>query len=131
MNVNDALNSIHAPKGLTSVIDGLMGGDIDSIQNQNGIGKSLEEAQRMLKRAQDAQQACKSDAAYWGYMGDISYWQAVVDILTAADLVGAESLPDIDKPNLSGCVVMDACSKVQKFGDDILAAAKAALEQEQ
>ena len=123
MNVDEALSRIHAPKGQTSIIAGLMSGDTDSIQSQNAVGASLETARRKLEDVKTAQRNCGSDWAYWGYEGDIAYWSAVVLILEAAELVGADSLPDVDAPRTDG-VVMDVCSRVQGFGREVLRLAK-------
>lgn len=124
MTVAEALSRIHAPKGMTSLIAGVMSNDFDPIRDQNAAGKSLSAAQAQLEAAEKAQAECQSDWAYWGYMGDISYWRAVVSILKAAEITGPDKLPNVPAPDLSACVVMDACSKVERFGSDILAAAK-------
>lgn len=124
MELSKAINSIHSPKGVTTFIDALTNGDFGPIDAQNATGIGIVEAKQKLEGYLDAQRNCKSDAAYWGYMGDISYWRAVVDILEASEITGPESLPDINPPDLLGCAVMDACSRVEKFGKAILEAAK-------
>lgn len=123
MKLSKALNAIHAPKGLTSVIEAVMHRDFDPVREQSAVDLSLIEAQQKLEDAEKAQRDCTSDWAYWGYQGDVSYWKAVVDILTAANLMEGEDLPDVPAPKLGG-VVMDDCSKVQKYGRNILTAAK-------
>jgi hypothetical protein len=125
MNVQQAISGIHAPKGVTSVIAGVMSGDFDPIRDQSAVGTSLEGARAKLSAVKHAQDTCKSDWAYWGYQGGRSYWQAVVYILEAAELVGANNLPDIPIPDVSGKVVMDACSYIEQFGRNILETAKA------
>jgi hypothetical protein len=123
MNLQQAIEGIHSPKGFTSVIEALFaGGDPNSIKDQNAIGKTRADAEAELAKVQKAQSECKSDAAYWGYMGDISYWRAVVNIMQAAELVGADNLPDVPMPKWGG-VVMDECSKVEDFGRRMLIAA--------
>ena len=124
MTVDEALAKIHAPKGLTSMIAGVMSGDFAPIQDQNAEGSSLTLAMAELERAQRAQVNAKSDWAFWGYQGDVSYWRAVVSILEAAEITGPNDLPDIEGPDLTNCVVMDACSKVESFGKAILEQAK-------
>jgi len=128
MTVQDAIGNIHAPKGMTSLIAGVMSGDFDPIQNQDAVGASLAIAQEKLGAVKKAQLNCKSDWAYWGYQGDISYWTAVVDILKAAEITGPQSLPYIEKPELNG-VVMDVCSKVEAYGKNVLEAAKGFKEE--
>lgn len=123
MNVQEALSQIHAPKGMTSVIAGVMSGDFDPIRDQSAVGSSLSEARKKLEAVVEAQRNCGSDWAWWGYQGDISYWKAVVSILEAADLVGADKLPDVPAPKRDG-VVMDVCAHVERFGTEILRQAK-------
>src|SRR5438105_143504 len=107
MNLQDAIKAIHSPKGFTSVIEALLGGgDARSIEDQNALGKGRADAEAALAKAQKAQNECKSDAAYWGYMGDVCYWRAVVNIIKAAELVGPDNLPDVPLPQWGG-VVMD------------------------
>lgn len=118
MNVQEALSRIHAPKGVTSVISGVLSGDFAPIREQNGSKSSLQQAQGKLASAREAQQNCGSDWAYWGYQGDISYWSAVVDILEAAEIVGADNLPDVPAPKTDG-VVMDVCGRVERYGKEI------------
>jgi len=124
MELQEALSRIHAPKGMTSVISGMLSGDLDPIRDQDAVGTSLAQAREKLESTQEAQRNCGSDWAYWGYQGDISYWKAVVSILEAADLVGANNLPDVPPPDRGG-VVMDACSRVERFGSEVLRLAKA------
>ena len=124
MTLQEALSQIHAPKGLSSVIEGVMRGDFDPIREQDATGKTLGHARVELERVREAQANCKSDWAYWGYEGDKAYWQAVVSILEAAELVGPDSLPDIPVPNLQNCVVMDSCARLSNWGAAILKAAK-------
>lgn len=126
MNVEEALSKIHSPKGMTSVIEGVLTGDFDSIRSQDATNASLTEARAKLESIQKTQAECKSDAAYWGYEGDAAYWRAVVSILEAAVITGPENLPDIEAPNTEGRVVMDACSLIEKYGKAILSAAQKA-----
>lgn len=124
MNIQEAISRIHAPKGMTSVIAGVMSGDFDSIRNQDAIGQSLDTAKEKLESIKKAQRNCGSDWAWWGYQGDIAYWSAVVSLLEAAELVGADNLPDVEAPSKDG-VVMDVCSRVEEFGREVLKRARA------
>lgn len=122
MTLREVLAKIHAPKGVTSLVAGVMSGDFGPIRKQSAVGVSLDEARAKLARVEQAQRDCQSDWAYWGYMGDIAYWRAVVDILTAADLVGPDNLADVPAP--TGVVVMDLCAATERYGRAILAAAR-------
>jgi hypothetical protein len=75
-----------------------------------------------LIRARDAS---TSDAAYWGYVGQIAYWRAVVSLLEAVELVGPDNLPDVEPPDQDG-VVMDNAARLQEWGDEVLARAREA-----
>lgn len=119
MTVAQALGKIYAPKGMTSMIAGALSGDFDPLRPQNGFGVTLHQAEEKLEFARQAQENCSSDWAYWGYTGDIAYWRAVVNILKAAALVGDDALPDVDPGNLQG-MVMDSCSRIEKYGETIL-----------
>lgn len=123
MKLQDALSRIHAPKGQTSVITGLLTGDFAPIRDQSAIGVHLSEARQKLEQAREAQRNCTSDWAWWGYNGDIAYWTCVVDLLSAAEIVGADNLPDIPLPELSG-VVMDVQAKIEDWGAKVLHAAQ-------
>lgn len=119
MTLQQALGMIHAPKGVTSIVAGLLSGDTGSIQGQNAVGVSLKEAQSRLAAVRTAQDNCQSDWAYWGYNGDIAYWSAVVDLLKAAAIVGVDNLPYVDPPGADG-VVMDVQHRVKEFGATVL-----------
>jgi len=127
MNIAEAIKKVHAPKGVTSVIAGILSNDFDSIRDQSAVGVSLEAAEAKLAAATEAMNTASSDWSYWGYAGDVAYWECVVSLLKAADLVGADNLPDIPLPDLDG-VVMDVQYKVSKWGKDVLAAARRATE---
>lgn len=124
MTVQEAISKIHAPKGMTSVIAGLMTGDFSVLPHEKGKNAGLEKAKEMLAQHEKALKECKSDWAYWSILGDVSYWAAIVNILEAGELVGNENLPDVEAPDLSNCVVMDAIGKVEQFGAKILSMAK-------
>ena len=127
MTLEEALRKIHAPKGVTSMIAGVMAGDFDPIREQNASGVALEEARNRLKKIKESQANCKSDWAFWGYEGDKAYWQATIFILEAAEITGPENLPEIEAPSGRG-VVMDVCHQVEQFGVQMLKAAKATVE---
>jgi len=119
MKLSDALSKFGPVRGVTSMIAGLMSGDVAPINGGKRVTESLAEARVTLEKNKKAQLDCKSDWAYWGYQGDISYWQAVVALLEAAELVGEDNLPDVPYDD-SGGVVMDICSRQEQFGEQVL-----------
>lgn len=119
MKLSDVLTKIHAPKGISTMIAACIESDFDSVQKQNAVGKSREQAEESLKKAQHLQENCGSDWAYWGYAGDVAYWKTAVNLLKAAELVGPDTLPDVPLPDLTG-VVMDVQWKLEKFGEQVL-----------
>lgn len=123
MKLQDALSKIHAPKGATSIIAGVMSGDFAPIRDQSAVGASLETARAKLKSAEDAQNNATSDWAYWGYAGDVAYWRCVTSLLEAAAISGADNLPDVPMPKLVG-VVMDVQHNLETWGADVLAKAR-------
>lgn len=124
MNLNEAIGAISAPMGMTSLIAGLLGGDRGSLERKSALGSDLDAARERLGRVQDAQSKCQSDAAYWGYEGEIAYWKAVVSLHEAAALVGPDNLPDVVAPVNNGMALMDLCARVEQFGKAVLDAAK-------
>lgn len=118
--LQQALECIHAPKGVTSIIAAVATGDFDPIQIPDAVGVSLQAASEQLMLATERQNNSQSDWAYWGYAGDIAYWRAVVNILRAAEITGPDNLPDVPPPDLENKVVMDACAEVERFGARVL-----------
>lgn len=106
------------------MIAGLMSGDVAPISGGTHVGQSLAEARDQLAKVIQAQRDCKSDWAYWGWQGDISYWTAVVSLLEAAEITGPDALPDIPFESKGG-VVMDVCAEQERYGRRMLEAARA------
>lgn len=119
MTLSEALSSINQPIGFTSAIAALMGGDGRSVLSVETLSPSLEQITAQLQEAEEAQRNCSSDAAYWGYQGQVSYLRAVSNILKAAQITGPDNLPDIEPPQ-GGGVVMDECAKIERFARAIL-----------
>lgn len=120
MKLEEALNKIGGPtRGVTSMISGLMTGDVAPISGDKRVAESLAQAREKLASVQKAQSECKSDWAWWGYQGDISYWETVVSLLEAAEIVGPNNLPDVAYDD-SGGVVMDICARQERFGKEVL-----------
>ncbi len=115
MNIEQALKPIAPVIGVSSLI-----GAPNSISSQLYGKEGLDKAKQKLQDIITAQDNCQSDYAYWGYEGQKSYWRAVVNILEASQLVGEDNLPDVAPPDTSNSVVMDACSKIENYGEKIL-----------
>ena len=124
MTTQEAIGAIHAPKGMTSILAGISTGDFSVLPHEKGKNADLEKAAEMVKMHQKQLDECKSDWAYWSILGDLSYWQAIHNILEAGELVGNNNLPYVAAPNTEGCVVMDAIGKVADFGKEVLDKAK-------
>jgi len=125
ITVAEALKRLGGPvRGMTSVISATIGGgDLNSISGGKADEAiSLERAQEELARCFEAQKGCKSDAAWWGYMGDIAYWRTVISILKAGVLCNG-FVPDLAGPDRDG-VVMDVYNKMEKWGFAVLKAAE-------
>lgn len=128
MNAAEALTRLGSPPvGFTSLAAALMGGDLKSISFEGTEPRAtLDQARGELQRVRDAQAAATSDAAWWGYQGQLSYWQAAVNILEAADLVGFDSLPDVMPGTAAqgGGVLMDQCAAQERYGSAVLMLAR-------
>jgi len=124
MKLEDVLKEISPIVGMSSLIGGLLGGDLKSVSGEKAdLSIGLQKAEEELAKVQKAQSNCGSDYAYWGYMGQISYWKAVVNLFIASEIVGADNLPDVPIPKKEG-VVMDLCSEMESFGQKVLQEAK-------
>jgi hypothetical protein len=120
MNLQEALQSVHAVKGVSSIMAGVSTGDYSVLPKEPTLQSSIVEAKANIEKYQDMLNKCTSDWSYWSILGDLEYWESVHDILQSAELVGPDNLPDIPKPNTEGCVVMDAIGRVRDFGRDML-----------
>lgn len=121
MRLDYVMDQIRPVVGLTSVIEAsgsvrFGGARADQV--------TLGGAREALAQVEHAQENAGSDAAYWGYQGQVSYWRAVVSLLCAAEWTGPNHLPDIAPPDLSNKVVMDASYAMEKWAERVLAAAK-------
>jgi hypothetical protein len=123
MNLKDALAQISMPVGVTSMISALLGGDTKSVEQPAISDLTLEQVRALLATTRKAQEICGSDAAWWGYEGQVGYLQAVADVMAAADLVGPDNLFDI-KPRVGG-VLMDQISAITQYGKEQLELARA------
>lgn len=119
MKLSHVLGQLEPVVGLTSLIAAP-----ESIGTAARGIPNLGAARDHLTRARSAQAACKSDAAYWGYVGQIAYWRTVVNLLLAAEITGPGDLPDVPLPERGG-VVMDMASDLENFGVRVARAAGA------
>lgn len=126
MTVQEAIDKIYAPKGLTSVIAGILNDDLSVLNNQKGIETSLSKVDKMISKYQQQMEECQSDWAYWSILSDLEYWKAVKNILTAGALNNGV-VADVSAPNLENTVVMDAISQITAFGEMILLKTKRML----
>lgn len=129
MNLQKALQQLGGPPtGLTTVIAGLLAGDKGAAATLSGITAatittSINEAEERVAELTRQQNGCGSDAAYWGYAGQISYWRATHHILQAAALVGPDDIPDVPPPANAG-VLMDIMAQQERYGQAVLQQAK-------
>ena len=122
MKLNDVLSQLAPVVGFTSLIAAPESVRVDQPDAKRiTLGGAYEALAGVINK----QKTCGSDAAYWGYEGQRGYWQAVVYLLEAAKITG-EDLPDVDVPDLSNKVVMDAAYEMEQFGARVLKAAQVA-----
>lgn len=121
MKLSEVLSQLYPTRGITSVLAATIGGgDIGSIIGGTAdLGVTVAHAETELAKYRHLSNTCTSDAAYWGYMGDVEYWQVVVNLLKAAKLVGPDNLPDVPLPRRDG-IVMDLLAEQRRFGDAVL-----------
>lgn len=123
MRLDDLMSKLRPVVGLSSLI-----GAPSSVR---GIGADADRvtlggAREALAHVEAQMIAATSDAAYWGYQGQVSYWRAVVKLYEAAELTGPDDLPDIEPDFLEGDhVVMDLCHRMETWAGWVLDAAKA------
>ena len=124
MKLSDVLDNLCAPKGLTSIISGVMSDDFSVLPKKQDTTGGLQMAKDKVVAYQKQLDECKSDWSYWSILSDLEYWKCMVNVLEAADITGPDNLPDVPFPNLEGKVVMDAIYENTKFGAAIFAKAK-------
>lgn len=112
---------ISAPKGITSVISGIMEGDYSVIPHQKGAQSDLQIAEAQVQDHELKLKECKSDWSYWSILGDLTYWTAIRDILKGADMVGPTNMPEVRFESKS-IMVMDHIAEVEAFGKEVLEA---------
>jgi len=120
MRLKDIVEKLKPVYGLTSLVAAFGSCSHETIQNIESAENSLEEARKKLKAYQEAQDNCRSDAAYWGHQSSISYWKMICDLLEAATLKGPDNLPDVPSPDIETGFVMDVQSRMEGFGRKVL-----------
>lgn len=117
MKFDDVMNQLAPVVGLTSAIAAP-----SSVRSEGAPGPAvtLGGAREALAHVEQQQRGCKSDAAYWGYQGQVSYWRAVVSLLQAAEITGRDDLPDVPLPDLANRVVMDSTYLMEKWAESVL-----------
>lgn len=119
MTLHKALKAIYPPSSVSTTLEFLFQGKQSWAQRAN-VRTSLAIAKRRLALSRTVLRGFKSDAEYWGQLAVVEYWEAVRNILLAADKVGPKKLPDIPLPQLSGTIMMNAISQVKEFGLSML-----------
>lgn len=128
MKLTQALRHLGGvPVGLTSLIAAPSSVDTGAKDPQAltaaGVEAGLAHATEKVMLLKHERDVCGSDAAYWGYAGQVSYWEAVRNIFEAATLVGPDNLPDIPAPKNAG-VVMDIMAQQERYGQSVLSSAR-------
>jgi hypothetical protein len=122
MKLNDVLNQLAPVVGFTSLVAAPESVRIDQ---PDPLRITLGGAYEALAHVTIRQKNCGSDAAYWGYEGQRAYWQSVVYLLEASKITGPDDLPNVELPDLSNRVVMDAAYLIEQFGKQVLEKANA------
>jgi len=117
------LGQIRGPMGFSSLVHGLLSGDSSGLDREPPAGSTLETARARLAAVETAQANCGSDYVYWGYEGEAAAWRAAVSILEAAEITGADDLPDMPYTPRGG-VLMDECYHLEEWGRSVLEKAK-------
>lgn len=119
MKLTEILSMISAPKGLTSILNGIAQNDFSVLPHQKGLEATMFVADEKIAFYQKQLDECKSDWSYWSILGDLVYWKAVKNILKGAELVGENNMPDVKFENKAE-IVMDSIADTEKFGKYVL-----------
>lgn len=80
------------------------------------------EATRTLSSLKLAQERATSDAEWYGFQGQISYWQCMANILLAVEFSGPDHLPDVPIPIFARYTdVRESGPLLEEFGERVLA----------
>lgn len=130
MTLDEAISRLGGPTvGMTTLIAAAMSLDFSSVPKGGADSPATPPALRAaaetkLAALKEAQNKAQSDWAWWGYAGDIGYWTAIVNLTKAAEICGADRLPDVDGPE-QGVVVMDQIANQESWARQVLIAAEA------
>jgi hypothetical protein len=119
MKLVDVLSMISAPKGLTSILNGIQQNDYSVLPHQKGLLATILVANEQISIQKKRLDECQSDWSYWSILGDLEYWKAVRNILEGADIVGENNMPEVSFKS-EAVVVMDSISEIQRFGEYVL-----------
>lgn len=119
MKLTEVLSMISAPKGLTSILEGIAQNDFSVLPHQKGLGATISVADEKIALHQKQLDECKSDWSYWSILGDLEYWKAVKNILKGAEIVGENNMPVVKFEN-KAMVVMGRIAETEKFGKYVL-----------
>jgi len=128
MKLSEILSMISAPKGLTSILNGINQNDFSVLPHQKGLNATTDIANKQIESLKKQLSQCQSDWSYWSILGDLSYWKAIKDILEGAKLTGENNMPDV-KFERKAVVVMDSIAEIEKFGKYVLSECKKLAEQ--
>lgn len=119
MKLTEVLSMISAPKGLTSILEGIAQNDFSVLPHQKGLESTMCVADEKIALHQRQLDECESDWSYWSILGDLAYWKAVKNILKGAEIVGENNMPNVKFEN-KAMVVMDRIAEIEKFGKYVL-----------
>lgn len=68
--------------------------------------------------------SCASDAEFWGYETQAAYYRCLLNLVKAAEITGADNLPDVAIPVFGGENPEDDVARLEGFGRQVLAAAE-------
>jgi hypothetical protein len=118
MNIQEALQRLGPPPvGFSSMIAAPNSVSGEGAEKTPQI--TIAQVNEKLEQLGTSLRACKSDAEYWGYAAQESYWKAVHSMLEAAEITGPEDIPDLPAPKLNG-VLMDMMGQQEAYGRRIL-----------
>jgi hypothetical protein len=90
---------------------------------------SLALANTKLNEFKEALEHAPNDMVFYGFLGDIAYWETIINLLRAAQLVWPYNLPNVPLPSLEG-LTMDLPTIVKKYGEEVLRLAQKQINDE-
>lgn len=124
MKLETAISAMSAPKNFEMIMTAALTNDTSIFNTPDALTASMQFIDEQIATHQKKLDNCQSDLAYWSILGDLAYWRAAKNIHLAAEITGADRLPDIPVPNMKNGILMDIIGKVEQFGKDLLNEAK-------